>query len=209
MILTVWPIPLNPAFMLFDPCRVVAKSLFGFALLLSVIGPIASPTPEPPQPVAIAPAHRTAPMIAHPPKLATYVASISAVAVTPTPTPRVAARRSVAPNPPAYSGTHEDWMRAAGIAENDFQYVEFIVNHEGSWRPCVVNGGAIDCSYAINGGTKAYGVCQAKPGNKMASAGPDWATNPVTQLKWCAEYAQSRYGGWSQSYFAWVSKNWW
>lgn len=82
-----------------DPCRVVAKSLFGFALLLSVFGPIASPTPEPPKPVTIAPASIPAPMIAHPPKLAHSEASISAVAVTPTPTPKIISRRPVAPNP--------------------------------------------------------------------------------------------------------------
>ncbi len=30
----------------------------------------------------------------------------------------------------------------------------------------------------------AYGIPQALPGSKMAAAGPDWRTNPATQLKW-------------------------
>ncbi len=32
----------------------------------------------------------------------------------------------------------------------------------------------------------------------MASAGSDYMTNPVTQLKWCHEYAQG-YGGWHKA----------
>lgn len=40
----------------------------------------------------------------------------------------------------------------------------------------------------------AYGIPQAYPGYKMASAGPDWRTNPETQLKWMIGYARSRYG---------------
>lgn len=107
------------------------------------------------------------------------------------------------------TGSHKDWMRAAGIAESDFGYVDFIVMHEGHYDPCVVNGGAVDCSYATplaqggKGGQKAYGVCQALPGSKMASAGADWATNPVTQLKWCHNYAVGRYGSWAAAYAFW------
>lgn len=42
--------------------------------------------------------------------------------------------------------------------------------------------------------SEAYGIPQAKPGYKMASAGPDWATNPETQLRWMIGYARARYG---------------
>jgi hypothetical protein len=44
-------------------------------------------------------------------------------------------------------------------------------------------------------GSGAYGVPQALPGSKMASAGSDWATNPWTQIKWMMGYMQGRYGG--------------
>lgn len=54
-----------------------------------------------------------------------------------------------------------------------------------------------------------YGICQATPGWKMASAGEDWATNYDTQDRWCTEYANSRYGGWQGAYSAWISKKWW
>ncbi len=42
--------------------------------------------------------------------------------------------------------------------------------------------------------SEAYGIPQANPGTKMASAGPDWRTNPETQLKWMIGYARGRYG---------------
>lgn len=107
------------------------------------------------------------------------------------------------------TGSHTDWMDAAGIAPSDFGYVDFIVMHEGHYNPCVINGGAVDCNYAINGGQRAYGVCQSLPGTKMASAGADWATNPVTQLKWCHSYAVGRYGSWANAYAFWRAHSWW
>ena len=49
----------------------------------------------------------------------------------------------------------------------------------------------------------AYGIPQALPGSKMASAGDDWRTNPATQIRWGLGYIGSRYGGpcaaWSHS----------
>ena len=98
---------------------------------------------------------------------------------------------------------------AAGISPSDFTYVDFIVMHEGHYDPCVINGGAVDCNYAVNGGGRAYGVCQALPGTKMASAGADWATNPITQLKWCNSYAIQRYGSWAGAYNFWIANKWW
>jgi len=40
----------------------------------------------------------------------------------------------------------------------------------------------------------AYGIPQSLPGDKMASAGADWATDPTTQIKWGLGYIQSVYG---------------
>jgi uncharacterized protein YabE (DUF348 family) len=90
-------------------------------------------------------------------------------------------------------------MQAAGVAESDYGYVDFIVSHEGGW------GGATKSNY---GGSGAYGICQALPGSKMASAGADWATNPVTQLRWCSSYA-NRYGGWAGAYAFWLAHRYW
>jgi hypothetical protein len=47
---------------------------------------------------------------------------------------------------------------------------------------------------ASNPGSGAYGIPQALPGSKMASAGPDWQTNAETQIKWGLQYIQSTYG---------------
>ncbi len=44
------------------------------------------------------------------------------------------------------------------------------------------------------GGSGAYGIPQALPGSKMASAGADWRTNGKTQIKWMVGYVNGRYG---------------
>lgn len=104
-------------------------------------------------------------------------------------------------------GSHQDWMADAGIAASDFGYVAYIVDHENrSWDPCKVQGGAVDCAYSGNMG---YGLVQATPGGKMVSAGADWRTNPITQLKWASSYAVKRYGSWKGAYDYWVSHHNW
>ncbi|GIE79502.1 hypothetical protein Aph02nite_54520 [Actinoplanes philippinensis] len=56
---------------------------------------------------------------------------------------------------------------------------------------------------ALNSGSGAYGIPQALPGDKMASEGSDWKTNPATQIKWGLGYIKGRYGSpcsaWSHS----------
>ena len=47
---------------------------------------------------------------------------------------------------------------------------------------------------ADNPTSDAYGIPQALPGSKMSSAGADWATNPVTQIRWGLGYIADRYG---------------
>lgn len=96
------------------------------------------------------------------------------------------------------STDHQKLMKEAGISESDFDSVEFIINKESSWD-----------HLADNPTSDAYGLCQALPGSKMASAGADWATNPVTQLKWCDSYAKERYGNWNAAKEFWVANNWW
>jgi uncharacterized protein YabE (DUF348 family) len=90
-------------------------------------------------------------------------------------------------------------MQAAGVSAGDYQYVDYIVSHEGGWAGATKSN---------SGGSGAYGICQALPGSKMASAGADWATNPVTQLKWCSGYA-AKYGGWAGAYNYWVAHHYW
>lgn len=105
-------------------------------------------------------------------------------------------------------GSHTDWMAAAGISSDDYGFVDYIASREGSWEPCKVQGGAINCSYAADGGSMGYGIVQATPGIKMSSAGADWATNPITQLRWATGYA-AKYGGWEGAYNHWLEYHSW
>ena len=89
-------------------------------------------------------------------------------------------------------------MAAAGISPSDYDYVNYIVSRESRWNAA-----------ASNKSSGAFGLCQALPGSKMASAGADWQTNPVTQLKWCNGYATSKFGSWSAAYSYWLVHHWW
>lgn len=65
-----------------------------------------------------------------------------------------------------------------------FACLDQLVGRESGWR---VN--------ARNPSSGAYGIPQALPGGKMASAGPDWATNGRTQVRWMIGYCDGRYNG--------------
>jgi phage-related protein len=60
---------------------------------------------------------------------------------------------------------------------------------------------------ADNPTSGAYGIPQALPADKMASAGSDWKTNAATQIRWGLGYIQSVYGSPSQAYSMWESRN--
>ena len=95
------------------------------------------------------------------------------------------------------AGSHTDWMSAAGISASDQGSANVIISQESGWR---VN--------ATNRSSGAYGIPQALPGSKMASAGSDWQTNPITQLKWMNSYVVGRYGSWQNAYAHKKSKGW-
>jgi hypothetical protein len=48
--------------------------------------------------------------------------------------------------------------------------------------------------YAENPYSGAYGIPQSLPGDKMATSGSDWRTNPATQINWGLGYIKSTYG---------------
>lgn len=101
---------------------------------------------------------------------------------------------STSPKP---TGSHKHWMEQAGIPKSWYEDLNWIINHESGWR---VN--------ATNPGSGAYGLPQSLPGNKMASAGRDWRTNPITQLKWMYSYVKGRYGNASNAKHFWQTHNW-
>lgn len=101
-------------------------------------------------------------------------------------------------------------MALAGIAPSDYDFVDYIVSHESGWCPTKAQGEHNCPAVPDNPNTpNGYGLCQSTPGYKMASAGGDWQTNPVTQLRWCSGYAQGRYGSWGAAYNHWLSYHNW
>ncbi len=48
--------------------------------------------------------------------------------------------------------------------------------------------------YDAENASGAYGIPQALPGSKMASAGADWQTDPATQIRWGLGYIKDVYG---------------
>jgi hypothetical protein len=69
-----------------------------------------------------------------------------------------------------------------GWPESQFGCLDALWNTESGWDVTAENPSG------------AYGIPQALPGSKMASAGSDWQTNPATQIKWGLGYIASVYG---------------
>jgi hypothetical protein len=109
----------------------------------------------------------------------------------PQPVQTVTHQQNVAYRPavaPPIAGSHQDWMTAAGIPASVWSCASTLIERESNWDV-----------YADNPTSDAYGIPQALPGEKMASAGADWRTNPVTQLRWMHGYVNGRYGGFCQA----------
>lgn len=127
--------------------------------------------------------------------------------------PRIVAR-GLAVNIPA---DKQAVMRQAGLTTGEFPYADFIISHESGWCPTKWQGQIGYCPeyYAekfagAETNTKTgYGLCQSTPAIKMASAGEDWRTSAVTQLRWCTSYAKARYGSWEAAYNHWLSHHNW
>lgn len=60
---------------------------------------------------------------------------------------------------------------------------------------------------ATNSSSGAYGIPQSLPASKMASAGSDWKTNPITQIEWGLDYIKSSYGSPCEAKSFWDSKD--
>lgn len=84
-------------------------------------------------------------------------------------------------------------------------YARTLVANDAEWN-CLYNLWQRESGWrveAYNASSGATGIPQALPGSKMASAGADWETNPVTQINWGMSYINGRYGSpcgaWSHS----------
>ncbi len=74
-------------------------------------------------------------------------------------------------------------LASYGWSSSEFGCLDSLWERESGWNPG-----------AENPASGAYGIPQALPGSKMASAGADWATNPATQIRWGLGYIKSLYG---------------
>ncbi|GAA3028691.1 hypothetical protein GCM10010519_65470 [Streptomyces lactacystinicus] len=105
-------------------------------------------------------------------------------------------RQNLTSAPAAYSGTPQQ-IAAQIVPAGQLQCFSNIVFRESSWNPL-----------AVNASSGAYGLVQALPGSKMASAGADWRTNPATQIKWGLNYMNTRYGSPCAAWSFWQAHHW-
>lgn len=70
-----------------------------------------------------------------------------------------------------------------GWGASQFSCLESLWTRESGWN-----------YQATNPSSGAYGIPQSLPASKMASAGADYRTNPVTQIRWGLDYIAQRYG---------------
>jgi len=70
-----------------------------------------------------------------------------------------------------------------GWGKRQWKPLKWLWNRESGWN-----------KYATNPYSGAYGIPQAVPGSKMASAGNHWRTNATTQIRWGLRYIKGRYG---------------
>jgi len=73
-------------------------------------------------------------------------------------------------------------VAARGWGNGQFSCLVSLWNKESGWRTDAYNASG------------AYGIPQALPGSKMASAGPDWQHNAATQISWGLSYIAGVYG---------------
>lgn len=88
---------------------------------------------------------------------------------------------------------------AQQMIKDPAQFAAFnkIISHESGWDHT-----------ATNPSSGAYGLVQALPASKMASAGSDWKTNPATQIKWGLNYMNERYGSPVGAWNFWQANHW-
>jgi len=86
-----------------------------------------------------------------------------------------------------FSGTPQaiaaSMLGSYGWSQSQMGCLDALWNTESGWN-----------YQAMNASSGAYGIPQALPGAKMASAGADWQTDPATQIRWGLGYIQSTYG---------------
>lgn len=88
-----------------------------------------------------------------------------------------------APDPGSAKAIAFSMLQARGWGSDQYSCLVSLWNRESGWNV-----------HASNRSSGAYGIPQALPGSKMASAGPDWQDNAATQISWGLGYISGRYG---------------
>lgn len=91
-------------------------------------------------------------------------------------------------------GTAKEYAKSVVADDAEFMCLDLLWTNESNWNP-----------HADNPTSSAYGIPQALPGEKMASAGADWKTNPRTQVTWGLGYITGRYGTPCKAWAFWQS----
>jgi len=99
------------------------------------------------------------------------------------------------------TGTAAHTARAASIVPDDPREIAESMLDDYGWdsseMSCLDELWVSESNWevdATNPTSGAYGIPQALPAEKMAAAGPDWRTNPATQIEWGLDYIQDSYG---------------
>jgi hypothetical protein len=87
-----------------------------------------------------------------------------------------------APSPGTVKAIAYNLLSSYGFSTSQFSCLDDLWTQESGWNVFAENASG------------AYGIPQALPGSKMASAGPDWESNPTTQIKWGLGYIKTEYG---------------
>ena len=82
---------------------------------------------------------------------------------------------------------------AAADRRGDARLVRLVVQPVSCLDPLWAHESGWSVS-AYNAGSGAFGIPQALPGSRMASAGPDWQADAATQIRWGLEYIKGTYG---------------
>ncbi|MGI8434177.1 MAG: hypothetical protein ACR2LE_05495, partial [Nocardioidaceae bacterium] len=101
------------------------------------------------------------------------------------------------PPPPTPQDIAISMLADYGWSSSEFSCLDSLWVSESDWNIS-----------ATNASSGAYGIPQALPGDKMATAGPDWRTDPATQIAWGLDYIRQSYGTPCGAWSFKMSNNW-
>jgi hypothetical protein len=94
-----------------------------------------------------------------------------------------------APDPGSAEAIGYNMLASFGFGKSQWGCLYKLWMQESGWR------------WNAENASGAYGIPQALPGSKMASAGANWLTSPTTQIKWGLGYIKQIYatpcGAWN------------